>query len=187
MSNAYYPPIDEATIRMLPVLAKQLQAEGSVNYLQGSPYKPEICEILRQHLLEKMGPAGPANPLAGSGDSEEDLAYVEKLLASGGVERELASLYGKLSRFGNGLTAEDTSEMASFFRVSTSLMTKIVELQEKASGISQFIAFKNRVMGLLSDVMSVDQRNVFMEALERDFGAEEKKTQKEPKEPKDLK
>ena len=173
MSNAYYPPIDEATIRMLPVLAKQIQAEGSVNYLQGSPYKPEICEILRQHLLEKMGlgaAAGPANPLAGSGDSEEDLAYVEKLLASGGVERELASLYGKLSRFGNGLTAEDTSEMASFFRVSTSLMTKIVELQEKASGISQFIAFKNRVMGLLSDVMSVDQRNIFMEAIERDFG-----------------
>ncbi len=182
MSNAYYPPIDEATIRMLPVLAKQIQAEGSVNYLQGSPYKPEICEILRQHLLEKMGSAsGPANPLAGSGDSEEDLAYVERLLASGGVERELASLYGKLSRFGNGLTAEDTSEMASFFRVSTSLMTKIVELQEKASGISQFIAFKNRVMGLLSDVMSVDQRNVFMEALERDFGGEEKKIQKEPK------
>ena len=170
MSNAYYPPIDEATIRMLPVLAKQLQAEGSVNYLQGSPYKPEICEILRQHLLEKMGSAGPANPLVGSGDSEEDLAYVEKLLASGGVERELASLYGKLNRFGNGLTAEDTSEMASFFRVSTSLMTKIVELQEKASGISQFIAFKNRVMGLLSDVMSVDQRNIFMEAIERDFG-----------------
>lgn len=175
MSNAYYPPIDEATIRMLPVLAKQIQAEGSVNYLQGSPYKPEICEILRQHLLEKMGSgsgaaAGPANPLAGSGDSEEDLAYVEKLLASGGVERELASLYGKLSRFGDGLTAEDTSEMASFFRVSTSLMTKIVELQEKASGISQFIAFKNRVMGLLSDVMSVDQRNIFMEAIERDFG-----------------
>ena len=179
MSNAYYPPIDEATIRMLPVLAKQIQAEGSVNYLQGSPYKPEICEILRQHLLEKNGPggaAGPANPLAGSGDSEEDLAYVERLLASGGVERELASLYGKLSRFGDGLTAEDTSEMASFFRVSTSLMTKIVELQEKASGISQFIAFKNRVMGLLSDVMSVDQRNIFMEALERDFGAEDKKT-----------
>lgn len=171
MSNAYYPPIDEATIRMLPVLAKQIQAEGSVNYLQGSPYKPEICEILRQHLLEKMGAAaGPANPLAGNGGSEEDLAYVEKLLASGGVERELASLYGKLSRFGDGLTAEDTSEMASFFRVSTSLMTKIVELQEKASGISQFIAFKNRVMGLLSDVMSVDQRNIFMEAIERDFG-----------------
>lgn len=173
MSNAYYPPIDEATIRMLPVLAKQIQAEGSVNYLQGSPYKPEICEILRQHLLEKMGSgaaAGPANPLAGNGGSEEDLAYVEKLLASGGVERELASLYGKLSRFGDGLTAEDTSEMASFFRVSTSLMTKIVELQEKASGISQFIAFKNRVMGLLSDVMSVDQRNIFMEAIERDFG-----------------
>ena len=179
MSNAYYPPIDEATIRMLPVLAKQIQAEGSVNYLQGSPYKPEICEILRQHLLEKMGlgaAAGPANPLVGNGDSEEDLAYVEKLLASGGVERELASLYGKLSRFGDGLTAEDTSEMASFFRVSTSLMTKIVELQEKASGISQFIAFKNRVMGLLSDVMSVDQRNIFMEAIERDFGGEEKKT-----------
>lgn len=175
MSNAYYPPIDEATIRMLPVLAKQIQAEGSVNYLQGSPYKPEICEILRQHLLEKNGPGGsgsigPANPLAGNGGSEEDLAYVEKLLASGGVERELASLYGKLSRFGDGLTAEDTSEMASFFRVSTSLMTKIVELQEKASGISQFIAFKNRVMGLLSDVMSVDQRNIFMEAIERDFG-----------------
>lgn len=173
MSNAYYPPIDEATIRMLPVLAKQIQADGSVNYLQGSPYKPEICEILRQHLLEKMGlgaAAGPTNPLVGSGDSEEDLAYVEKLLASGGVERELASLYGKLSRFGDGLTAEDTSEMASFFRVSTSLMTKIVELQEKASGISQFIAFKNRVMGLLSDVMSVDQRNIFMEAIERDFG-----------------
>lgn len=175
MSNAYYPPIDEATIRMLPVLAKQIQADGSVNYLQGSPYKPEICEILRQHLLEKNGPggsgsAGPTNPLAGNGGSEEDLAYVEKLLASGGVERELASLYGKLSRFGDGLTAEDTSEMASFFRVSTSLMTKIVELQEKASGISQFIAFKNRVMGLLSDVMSVDQRNIFMEAIERDFG-----------------
>ena len=158
---------------MLPLLATQLKGEGATNYLQGSPYKPEICEILRQHLAERMGDsgsAGPANPLAGSGDSEEDLAYVERLLASGGVERELASLYGKLSRFGDGLTAEDTSEMASFFRVSTSLMTKIVELQEKASGISQFIAFKNRVMGLLSDVMSVDQRNIFMEAIERDFG-----------------
>lgn len=170
MSTLYYPPIDEPTIRMLPLLATQLKGDGATNYLQGSPYKPEICEILRQFLVERMGDEGLKTPLAGVGDSEEDLAHVERLLANGGVERELASLYGKLSRFGSGLTAEDTSEMASFFRVSTSLMTKIVDLQEKASGISQFLAFKNRVMGLLSDVMTVDQRNVFMEALEKDFG-----------------
>lgn len=173
MSTLYYPPIDEPTIRMLPLLATQLKGEGATNYLQGSPYKPEICEILRQHLAERLGgdsgAPGPANPLAGGG-TEADLAYVEQLLASGGVERELAMLYAKLNRFGDGLTLEDTTEMASYFRVSTSLMTKIVDLQEKASGISQFVAFKNRVMGLLSDVMSVDQRNVFMETLEKDFG-----------------
>lgn len=171
MSTLYYPPIDEPTIRMLPLLATQLKGEGATNYLQGSPYKPEICEILRQHLAERLGgdSGAPANPLAGGG-TEADLAYVEQLLASGGVERELAMLYAKLNRFGDGLTLEDTTEMASYFRVSTSLMTKIVDLQEKASGISQFVAFKNRVMGLLSDVMSVDQRNVFMETLEKDFG-----------------
>ncbi len=177
MSTLYYPPIDEPTIRMLPLLATQLKGEGAINYLQGSPYKPEICEILRQHLSERLGGEnkGTSNPLAGEG-KEEDLAYVEKLLASGGVERELANLYSKLSRFGDGLTLEDTSEMASYFRVSTSLMTKIVDLQEKASGISQFVAFKNRIMGLLSDVMTVDQRNIFMGALEKDFGDPENKS-----------
>ena len=49
-------------------------------------------------------------------------------------------------------------------------MSKIVELREKASNVSQWLAFKNRVMSLLSSIMTPDQRNAFLEALEAEFG-----------------
>mgnify|MGYP000887063434 FL=1 len=49
-------------------------------------------------------------------------------------------------------------------------MSKIVELREKASNVNQWLTFKNRVMGLLSSVMTPDQRNAFLEALEADYG-----------------
>lgn len=166
MNQTYYPPIDAATLRMLPVILKQLETNGVDAYLQGAPWPAEALGILKEvaHWKEVCENAKKGIEPHGA---EEDL---EDLEAAIDVERELATVYQKLKRFGNTLSSEQVSEKVSFFRITTALLTKLVDQMEKASNINQYAAFRQSVMKILGDVMSPDQRNEFLKRLAEQFG-----------------
>ena len=165
-SSMYHPPLDPATIRMIPVLRQQASAAGGVSkYLEASPYHPDLFPILKTLLIE----GGQEKPQEAIGELNDD--EIDAMLGEG-VERELAALYAKLKLYGKTLTSEQGSEQASYFRVATSLMTKLVDLMEKAANISQVNAFRQRTMRILSDVMTPDQRNEFLAQMKTEFGLE---------------
>lgn len=180
MLDNYYPPVDLATLRMLPILLRQIEERGAAAFLEGSPYPEDAREILKK-ILEPAVNREPVAAPSGVNPSEEEITEALQLLEGDNIERELALLYSKLRAFGATLEGrtggEDgggqkakASDKSSYFRTTVSLMSKIVELREKASNVNQWLTFKNRVMGLLSSVMTPDQRNAFLEALEADYG-----------------
>lgn len=179
MLDNYYPPVDLATIRMLPILLRQIEDRGAEAFLEGSPYPEDARSILKQILAPDDGRDFETIP-QGINPSEEEISEAMLLLEGDNIERELAILYSKMRAFGatlegrmggeDGAPKAKASDKSSYFRTTVSLMSKIVELREKASNVSQWLAFKNRVMSLLSSIMTPDQRNAFLEALEAEFG-----------------
>ena len=163
MNQPYYPPIDLATIRMFPILKRQADEQGVMAFLERSPYSPEVFPILKDLLGASTKPSTGGSPI------EIDEASVEAMTGDQ-VERELAVLYRKMKTYGSTLTSEQSSEQAAYFRVATSLMTKLVDLMERSANVSQVVAFKQRTLKLLSDVMTPDQRNEFLEGLKLEFG-----------------
>ena len=164
----YYPPVDAATLRMIPVLMTQLETHG-VAYLQEAPWPVEASTILTQILRWKSGQGAPE----GSGEAPMDLDGLEEQVGDLDVSEELTRVYKKLRRFGDRLNADQVSEQVAFFRITTSLLTKLVEQMEKASNVTQYTAFRQAVMKILGDVMSADQRNEFLARLSQQFGVED--------------
>jgi len=168
MAQTYYPPVDAATLRMLPVILKQLEIHGVDAYLQEAPWPAEALGVLKEITRWKE----VAENLK-KGVEPEDIDDLEDLEAAVDVERELATVYKKLRRFGNTLSSEQVSEKVSFFRITTALLTKLVDQMEKASNINQYAAFRQAVMKILGDVMTPDQRNEFLTRLAEQFGMED--------------
>ncbi len=179
MLDNYYPPVALETIRMLPILLRQIEDRGADAFLEGSPYPQDAREILKKVLAPDNGRNEDFEPPS-INPSEEEISEAMVLLEGDNIERELAILYSKMRAFGatlegrtggeDGAPKAKASDKSSYFRTTVSLMSKIVELREKASNVSQWLAFKNRVMSLLSSIMTPDQRNAFLEALEAEFG-----------------
>lgn len=170
----YYPPVDLATLRMLPVIGMQIENHGLVKYLEGAPWPPEAVTTLKAVFRQGMGGSGAEDGEEG----EEDLDEVEDATGEINVERELVATYRKLKRMSSKLGSDQTAEKVQVFRITTSLLTKLVDLMEKASSINQYNEFRQAVMRLLSDVMTADQRNTFLSRLAETFGMplEEEKT-----------
>lgn len=168
-NTPYYPPVDLATLRMLPVIGLQIENHGLVRYLEQAPWPPEALTVLKS-LFRQGG---------GTVKTEDDLDEVEESALEINVERELAATYHKLKRMSKTLGADQTAEQVQVFRITTSLLTKLVDLMEKASNINQYNDFRQAVMRLLSDVMTADQRNTFLSRLAETFGMplEEEKTE----------
>lgn len=167
----YYPPVDAATLRMLPVLMTQMANHGADAYLQSAPWPAESLGVLKEiarwkDIADNVKAGKPVGVEAG----DEDLEEMENAIGNIDVERELATVYGKLKRFGQTLSSDQVSEKVSFFRITTALLTKLVDQMEKASNINQYAAFRQSVMKILGDVMTPDQRNEFLKRLAEQFG-----------------
>lgn len=163
----YYPPVDAATLRMLPVLMTQIETHGAA-YLQEAPWPVEASTILTQVARWKAAHGG-----AQDGEDDVDLEGLEDQVGDLDVGEELTRVYKKLRRFGDRLGVDQVSEQVAFFRITTSLLTKLVEQMEKASNVTQYTAFRQAVMRILGDVMTADQRNEFLGRLSQQFGVEE--------------
>ena len=67
--------------------------------------------------------------------------------------------------FKSKLSTSDTSEMTSTFRTMVSLMEKILDVQERASGIKQFGGFKVFILDSMERYLSPQQKSEFVEEM----------------------
>lgn len=81
------------------------------------------------------------------------------------LERETQRLYKDLKKTSKELTGDDHAEKMSYFRTATSLLDKIVGLQERAVGLKQISVFQQTVIDIMEDVCDAGQRTEVMARL----------------------
>ena len=83
------------------------------------------------------------------------------------LERETQRLYDDLKESKDNLTTEDHAERMSYFRTATSLLDKLVGLQERAVGLKAIGTFHQTVLDIMEDVLDPGQRTEVMQKLEQ--------------------
>lgn len=133
-----YPALDATA---LAIVAEHLEANPSYLDRPDCPYPQHVKEMLR--------------PNHDAGEATGELL----------VQNEVETLFAQLTEFGNGLEITDVAERMSWFRTRASLLDKIVTLKERASGIKQVQEFINRVIEVMDNECTPDQRTRIMENL----------------------
>lgn len=83
------------------------------------------------------------------------------------LERETSRLYDELKDSKDNLSIEDHAERMSYFRTATSLLDKLVGLQERAVGLKAIGTFHQTVLDIMEDVLDPGQRTDVMQRLEK--------------------
>ena len=153
---AHYPPIDEKTLRLL-----LLKYEQDPEYFSRPecPYAQDIKDIFTgQTAVQYFDTHMESVTL----ESDDD------------IQKEINDVYSKLKNYWDEVKISDKSaDTNTFFRVSTSLLEKLVDLRERMSKIKQVNSFISEVMQIMDEVLSSDQRNEVTERLKR-FNEEQK-------------
>jgi len=160
MSDAFfYPELDQKTIKNLEVV-RQLMLEHP-SYWLTSPYPQEIERLCTEWFKGRRATAAAAS--LPEYDDEDDLDAG----ASGDWEflySESRKLYRDLQAAGTGM---DPNDKMAYFRTSTSLLEKLLGMQERANNLKQISDFYHLVMDIMEGVLSPTQRTEVMERLEQ--------------------
>lgn len=138
----FYPKIDEKNIKLVKKLVIQ-----NPSYLDHAdcPYSDEIKSLFR--LL---------NPIYDFDDTNMDL---DKLTNDEEMLREIKSLYTHLKGFGESMRTSDTaSEKNTYFKLSASLLEKLILMRERVVNIQKMEVFSDTVIQIMQDELSPDER-----------------------------
>lgn len=148
--EAYYPPLDTATIKQLKLM-QQLAAEHP-SYWLDAPYPGDVQRIL-EDILKPKKVVHQAAPVAKE-EGEEEWQF---------LARETRHLYDQLKVAGVGL---EGNELMAFFKTSTSLLEKLLGFQERANNLKQVSDFYHVVLDVMEHELTVDQRTAVMTKLQ---------------------
>jgi len=81
-------------------------------------------------------------------------------------EKESLQLFIEMRTFKNSLNLDDTTEKAAVFRLLVSLIEKMIESQERASGVKHFKKFKEIMIDSMDRYLSPIQKTEFVDNLE---------------------
>jgi hypothetical protein len=153
MSQRYYPELTPALFTTLNTWKKLIEEDATYLDDESCPYESNEIELLRLMFMQPdAGTAiAPLNP--------EDPYEIPDF------ETEALGLYRDMKDFKSKLSTSDTSEMTSTFRTMVSLMEKILDVQERASGIKQFGGFKVFILDSMERYLSPQQKSEFVEEM----------------------
>lgn len=151
MSDPYYPSLDTATIKALPII--QQLSEEHKSYLLTAPYAGDVLAILERLLAPKKVIHEQAKVPTANAD-EENWEF---------LARESKRLYTDLSNTGLGL---EGSDKLAYLKTAAGLLEKLLSMQERANNLKQISEFYATVMEIMEDELSSDQRSKIMIRLE---------------------
>lgn len=149
---SYYPELPEGGLWALEIVLRNAAADP--DYLNGvdCPYSGEEIEV----LTRLVGVLGVEDEEIDPSETKWDR-----------LERESDTLFRGLTNAGKQLEGKDNAEKMAYFRTATSLLDKIVGIQERIANIRAVAVFHATVMGIIEDEMDAGQRTRVMEKLER--------------------
>lgn len=151
MNYDYYPPLG-ALVGVL-----KLVKSDPKGYLDGPdcPYTDEEKVLLR-------GPGPGRGKVAkvevGSGGELPDISQLD-------VASEANRLYQEIREWGKGLDKSDTTEMATVFRNSTTLLEKLLTIAQKANDMKELAQWRTKILQFMEDVLDENQRITFEQRL----------------------
>lgn len=158
---SFYPPCpNEGDVTfLLETVIRHLQEDD--HYLDDieCPYGPELRMLLQSIAPKVVDP----NDMVGRAEVLEDADPDEDRWAF--LDREVQELYQSLKTQSNNLTNSTSAEKMSYFRTATSLLEKLVSLQERTVGLKRIAEFHDTVMTIMDDVLTPDQRTTVMDKL----------------------
>jgi 23S rRNA maturation mini-RNase III len=150
MSDFYYPELDTKTIKHLPILQKLSQDHPS--YWLTAPYAGDV-QLILEGLLKEKKVVHEATPSAQSEDQDNwEFLYEES-----------KTLYTNLKNAAVGNM--ETSEKMAYFRTATSLMEKLLGMQERANNLKQVSDFYQLILDIMEGELVGDQRTRVMQRL----------------------
>lgn len=146
MSDIVYPNLDENAIRIVARLSSL-----NKDYLK-NPQCP-YTEATKDVFLKQK-----ATATEGSTNSEE--------LNSDALLSSLLKLKRELEEFGRNLEGGNSSEKNTYFRLSVGLLKDLIEIKEKLVDIKNFELFSNKILTILDEICTADQRSEIRNKLE---------------------
>lgn len=134
---SYYPELSDTMVWQMTVIAKHIRDSGP-EYLQNSPYPPEIKAIFG--LVVSI---------------ESQVGELEQTIDGMDVRAELERLYKNLDETWSKLSAgnADNAEKMAYFRVATTMLEKLVALQERANNVRAIGQFHATVLAVLDECL----------------------------------
>ena len=145
---ATYPRLTTDTILSLKLIRQFLRDDP--NYLEHAAcsYDADTKDVLRAF---------------GNGVAEVQIPEIDW---SGDIETQITKVLNDMEAMGMSLGGLAPNEKLAFFKTKTSLMEKMISLQESALNIRQLNDFRTTVVELLEQICDKDQISEFMTALE---------------------
>lgn len=153
--SKHYPEMDALSIQKIVIIKNMMENDPMYLDDDDCPYGYEVVEKLR-NIIEL-----PAATVYLEDDLEE-LDNLDEI----DFEIETKKLFRDIKRFKQTLSQDDTSEQVQTFRTMVTLIEKMIESQERASGIKQFNAFSALVMDSMDRYLTPTQKTEFLESLE---------------------
>lgn len=149
MTDKFYPEIPEGAIWTLGVIKQHLSENPDYLTDPDCPYPEDV--------LKFFGPA------VGKADEADEAEAAD-------LEEETSRLYTELKAFGKALQSGDTAEKNTYFRLSVSLLEKLLDLKERTVGLKQVTEFTNTVLLIMEDELSPDIRTKIVHRLKTILG-----------------
>ena len=153
-----YPPIPEGHLKVLLTLSSQHK-----DYFMSSdcPYPKSIATELHRRL---QGSApGPTPTSDVFQDMEDHVGDLEDPIE---LSSQSDRLYRELQIMGQNMNAETSAaEKNTYFKLSVTLLEKLLDVQEKAANMVKFINFRDLAIKIIGDEIPVDARTQIMTRL----------------------
>lgn len=156
MTDKFYPEIPEGAVWALGIVKQHLIENPDYLSAPECPYNSEV--------LKFFGAGMPmvTTELVADGDGEVEEVH--------DLEGETSRLYTELKAFGIALQSGDTSEKNTYFRLSVSLLEKLLDLKERTIGVKQVTEFTNTVLTIMEDELTPDIRTKIVHRLKTILG-----------------
>lgn len=150
----FYPELSKLVLTNLSAW-KQL-SETHADYFdnENCPYSHEETKILKSIFVDGRSQEQKEQDLEDELHDDDDVPD---------LEQESLRLFKDMKKFKRSLSAADTTEMATTFRTMVSLMEKIIDQKERASGIKHFAEFKGFIFDTMERYLTPQQISEFMD------------------------
>lgn len=151
-NDAFYPPLNSGAVKAILTIRDQMQSNPK--FLDNSPY-PMTVQTDLKNLLENSGSDTLILPIL----TEDDIKDLD-------AEKEVSTLFLNLRNFEKLATSLEPNDRLAIFRVSTSLMEKLIALKEKSADLKMYLKFKETVIAAVTKYLSQEQLSEFMEMIQ---------------------